>query len=165
MSLPLLLLPVARVHAQSGVERVDVLKAIIAHEISMSAADPVARSRIIVDSLTANSCNDRVCDWYSTAAKLPPVVRSFVIDTLGAGVRDRDATYFCDDIAAHYCQFMRNANAFLRVTEPVIRGDTAIVGVNWYRSTRQPLAISGQVSRLVRKAGAWAFDRITFEWM
>jgi hypothetical protein len=158
-------LPPAPACAQSEADRVDVLKAILAHEISGGAADAIARSRIAVDSTTSQPCNDRVCDWYSTGGKLPAVVRSFVIDSLGAGVRDRDNTYFCDDVAAHYCQFTRNANAFVRVTEPVIHGDTAIVGVNWYRSTRQPLAIAGEVSRLVRKGGSWVFDRVTFEWM
>jgi hypothetical protein len=155
--------PVLR--AQSDRDHVDVLKAALAHEISSSATDRLARSRIMIDPSTAKACNDRVCDWYSVGAKLPPTVQAFVTDSLGAGVRNRDDTYFCDDMPAHFGQFMNNANAFVRVTEPVIRGDTALVGVNWYRSTRQPLAIAGQVSMLVRKAGKWTFERITFEWM
>jgi hypothetical protein len=160
------LLPLrAPVRAQSESQRVDVLKAALSHEINTAAGDALAHSRIMVDPSTATPCNDRVCDWYSVASKLPAEVQSFITDSLGAGIRNRDDTYFCDDIAAHYCQFMNNANAFVRVTEPVIRGDTALVGVNWYRSTRQPLAIAGQVSRYVQKAGMWVFDRITFEWM
>jgi hypothetical protein len=159
------LLSPAVMRAQSDGDHIDVLKAALTHEISSSAGDALARSRIMVDPNTAQPCKDRVCDWYSVAGKLPVAVQSFVTDSLGAGVRNRDDTYFCDDVPAHFCQFMNNANAFMRVTEPVVRGDTAWVGVNWYRSTRQPLAISGQVSMLVRKAGKWAFERITFEWM
>lgn len=155
----------ATLHAQADADHIDVLKAALAHEISGSGADAMARARIMVDPTTAQPCAVRVCDWYSVALKLPGAVQSFVTDSLGAAIRNRDDSYFCDDVPAHFCQFMNNANAFLRITEPVIRGDTAWVGVNWYRSTRQPLAIAGQVSMLVRKAGKWAFERITFEWM
>src|SRR3954464_14011744 len=105
----LFLINVCAVHAQSSNDRDDVLKAILARELPGAVPDRDARARIVVDSTMAKPCNDRVCDWYSTGSTMTSAVQAFVKDTLGSGVRDRDGAYYCDDVPARFCLFLKNA--------------------------------------------------------